>query len=265
MDELAEALGIDPVELRRRTLIEDGSVTATGQVLERVAMKETLERAVELIGYGRELPEDEAIGVAVGWWPCFAANARRLREAEPRRHGHDRHRRAGERHRRSDGDADATWPSELGMQPEDFSLLYQDTDAAPWDMGSCGSQTTFNSGRAVIAAAVDVRDQLLDAAAEQLEASRDDLELAGGAVFVKGSPDKSVTIAELAGERHVPRQGCGRAPGGARGAGGGLRRPPRPRVVPCAAADRARGRGSGSTAGRASPGCSRSPPPTTAG
>ena len=34
-------------------------------------MKETLERAVELIGYGQELPEDEAIGVACGWWPCF--------------------------------------------------------------------------------------------------------------------------------------------------------------------------------------------------
>ena len=47
-------------------------------------------------------------------------------------------------------------------------------------MGSCGSQTTFNSGRAVIAAAGDVRDQLLDAAAEQLEAAREDLELADG-------------------------------------------------------------------------------------
>ena len=74
------------------------------------------------------------------------------------------------------------------MQPEDFSMLYQDTDAAPWDMGSCGSQTTFNNGRAVIAAAVDLRDQLLDVAAEQLEASRDDLELDGGTVRVKGRP-----------------------------------------------------------------------------
>ena len=54
---------------------------------------------------------------------------------------------------------------ELGMAPEDFTLLYQDTAAANWDMGSCGSQTTFNSGRAVLAAAADVRDQLLDAAA----------------------------------------------------------------------------------------------------
>ena len=106
MDELAAALGLDPVELRRRTLIENGSVTATGQVLERIAMKETLEKAVELIGYGQELPEDEAIGVAVGWWPCFAVAERRLREAQPRRHGHDRHRRPGERHGRGDGDAD---------------------------------------------------------------------------------------------------------------------------------------------------------------
>ncbi len=50
MDELAEALGLDPVELRRRTVIRDGSVTGTGQVLEGIAMGEVLERAVELIG-----------------------------------------------------------------------------------------------------------------------------------------------------------------------------------------------------------------------
>ena len=48
-------------------------MTATGQVLEQIAMKETLEKAVELIGYGQELPDDEAIGVSVGWWPCFAS------------------------------------------------------------------------------------------------------------------------------------------------------------------------------------------------
>jgi CO/xanthine dehydrogenase Mo-binding subunit len=88
---------------------------------------------------------------------------------------------------------------QLGMNPEDFSLMYQDTDAAPWDMGSCGSQTTFNSGRAAIEAAIDLRQQLLDAAAEQLEVSRDDLELTEGAVRVKGAPEKSVTIVDLAG------------------------------------------------------------------
>ena len=106
MDELAAALDMDPVELRRRTLIETGSVTATGQVLERIAMKETLEKAVELIGYGQELPDDEAIGVSVGWWPCFASPSGAYVKLNPRRHGHDHHRRAGERHRRRDGDAE---------------------------------------------------------------------------------------------------------------------------------------------------------------
>ena len=46
----------------------------------------------------------------------------------------------------------------LGMKPEDFSILYQDTDAGPWDMGSSGSQTTFNNGRAVVEAAREVRE-----------------------------------------------------------------------------------------------------------
>jgi CO/xanthine dehydrogenase Mo-binding subunit len=98
------------------------------------------------------------------------------------------------------------------MRPEDFSLLYQDTDAAPWDGGSCGSQTTFNSARAVIAAAVDVRDQLLDAAAEKLEAARGDLELVAGSVRVKGSPDKAATIAELAAEGTFHGKGAGEVP-----------------------------------------------------
>ena len=90
----------------------------------------------------------------------------------------------------------------LGMEPESFSLLYQDTDAGPFDSGASGSQTTFNNGRAVMAAANDVREQLLDLAAEQLEANRDDLELKDGAVSVKGSPTKSVTIPELAEAAH---------------------------------------------------------------
>jgi CO/xanthine dehydrogenase Mo-binding subunit len=76
---------------------------------------------------------------------------------------------------------------ELGMRPDDFSILYQDTAAAPWDMGSCGSQTTFNSGRAVLDATNEVREALLDAAAEHLEADRGDLELVAGNVGVKGS------------------------------------------------------------------------------
>ncbi len=211
VDELAEALGLDPVELRRRTLVEDGSVTATGQVLERIAMKETLDRAVELIGPGDDLPENEAIGVACGWWPCFSANAGAYVRLNPDGTG-----TVLTGAQENGTGAVMAMPrlvaEELGMSPESFSLLYQDTDAAPWDMGSCGSQTTFNSVRAVLSATADLRDQLLDAASEQLEAARDDLELAGGAVRVKGSPEKAVTIASLAADGTFHGKGAGEVP-----------------------------------------------------
>ena len=213
MDELAEALGLDPVELRRRTLVVEGSVTATGQTLERIAMKETLEKAVELIGYGDELPEDEAVGVACGWWPCFAASS----GAYVQLNGDGTGTIITGAQENGTG-AVMAMPKfvaeELGMEPEDFSILYQDTDAAPSDMGSCGSQTTFNSGRAVIAAAVDLREQLLDAAADKLEAARDDLELVAGTVRVKGSPEKLVTIADLAGSGTFHGKGAGEPPEG---------------------------------------------------
>jgi CO/xanthine dehydrogenase Mo-binding subunit len=101
---------------------------------------------------------------------------------------------------------------ELGMEAEDFTLLYQDTDAAPWDMGSCGSQTTFNSARAVLAAAVEVREQLLDAAAERLEVDREDLELGGGSIRLKGSPATAVSIAEIAATGTFHGKGSGALP-----------------------------------------------------
>jgi CO/xanthine dehydrogenase Mo-binding subunit len=198
MNELAGALDLDPVELRRRTLIEEGSVSPTGQVFEKIAIKETLERAVELIGYGQELPKGEAIGVACGWWPSFGTPS----GAYVKLNGDGTGTIITGAQENGTGSVMALpvlVAEVLGMKPEDFSLMYQDTDAGPWDMGSCASQTTVNNGRAVISAATEVREQLLDMAADKLEANRDDLELIEGAVRVKGSPDRSVAIVELAG------------------------------------------------------------------
>src|SRR4026209_444334 len=161
-----------------------------------------------MIGYERELPDDEAIGVAVGWWPNMPAPS------------------GAYIHLNGDGSGTIVTGAQengsgavmalpaldaegLGMSPEDFTLLYQDTAAANWDMGSCGSQTTFNSGRAVLAAAADVRDQLLDAAAPRTAAER---ELAGGHVGVKGSPDRSASIADLAGAGTIHGKGSGEVP-----------------------------------------------------
>jgi CO/xanthine dehydrogenase Mo-binding subunit len=221
MDEVAAAIGMDPVELRRRTLIEEGAEGPTRQVFDKVGARDTLEKAVEMIGYGRELPDDEAIGVAVGWWPTMAAPSGAYVQMN--------------------GDGSATIVTgaqengsgavmampmfvgqELGIDPNDVSILYQDTDVAPWDMGSCGSQTTLNSGRAILAAAKEVREQLLDAAADQLEVDREDLELTEGVARVKGSPERSVAVADLVGEiGTVHGKGSGEVPEAPTGDTGG--------------------------------------------
>jgi CO/xanthine dehydrogenase Mo-binding subunit len=180
-------------------------------VLEQITMGEVLERAVALVGYDAELPQDEAIGVAVGWWPCFSMNAGAYVKLNPDGTG-TIVTGAQENGTGSVMAMPVYVAEELGMRPEDFTMLYQDTDAAPWDGGSCGSQTTFNSGRAVIAAAVDLREKLLDAAAEELEAATDDLELVEGTIRVKGSPDKAVTIADLAGKATFHGTGSGDPP-----------------------------------------------------
>jgi CO/xanthine dehydrogenase Mo-binding subunit len=197
LDEVAAAIGLDPAELRRRTLIEDGASGPTGQVFEAIGARQTLEAALEMIGYGQDLPDDEAIGIACGWWPSFSSPSGAYLKLN--------------------GDGTGTIitgalecgsgavmampilaAEVLGMRPEDFSIRSQDTEAGPWDMGASGSQTTFNNGRAVLAAAAEVREQLLDLAADHLEVDRADLELADGAVRVAGSPASRVTIAELA-------------------------------------------------------------------
>jgi CO/xanthine dehydrogenase Mo-binding subunit len=197
MDEVASALEMDPVELRRRTLIKEGDESPTRQVFGPLGMKETLERAVELIGYGQELPESEAIGVACGWWPSFGIDS----GAYIKLNGDGTGTIVTGAQENGSG-AVMGLPliaaDVLGMRPEDFSILYQDTDAGPWDMGSSGSQTTFNNGRAVAAAATEVRDKLLELAAEKLEIDPLDLELRDGNVQVKGSPQKAVSIADLA-------------------------------------------------------------------
>ncbi|MGH3114640.1 MAG: xanthine dehydrogenase family protein molybdopterin-binding subunit, partial [Gaiellaceae bacterium] len=176
MDELAGELELDPIGLRRRTLVQEGDEGPTRQVFGPIAMRETLDRAVEMVAPDGDLPEDEAIGVSCGWWPSFGNPSGAYVKLN------------------ADGSGTIVTGAQengsgavmalpllaaevLGMEPSSFSILYQDTDAAPWDAGSSGSQTTMNSGRAVVAAAGEVREQLLDLAAEKLEVAREDLEL----------------------------------------------------------------------------------------
>ena len=198
-DVVAERLGLDPVEFRRRNLVHEGDEGPTGQVFERIGVIETLEHAAAAIDWDRPLEDGEAVGIATGWWPSFPgpSGAHLTINAD----GSGTIVTGAQECGTGSVMALPILAAEvLGMRPDEFRILYQDTDAGPYDGGASGSQTTFNNGRAVIAAANEIREQLLDLAADFLEANRADLELVDGMVRVKGSGTSSVTIADLASE-----------------------------------------------------------------
>jgi carbon-monoxide dehydrogenase large subunit len=86
----------------------------------------------------------------------------------------------------------------LGVRYEDVTVRHGDTDALPDSVGTYGSRGTVLGGNAVLGAAERVRDKILVAAARELEAHPDDLELRDGGIHVRGVADRRLTLAEVA-------------------------------------------------------------------
>jgi CO/xanthine dehydrogenase Mo-binding subunit len=204
-DVVAERVGMDPVEFRLKNLADEGDEGPTGQRFTAIGTKECLSKAAELAGWKPggagnrpgQLAEDEAVGVAVGWWFSYPSPSGAYTRLN------------------SDGSTTVITGAQengsgavmglarlqadvLGLDPRQVSLIYQDTDTGPWDNGSSGSQTTYNAGRAVLAAANQVRERLSEMAGKELEAEPQELEFKEGSVRVKGAPERSITLAALA-------------------------------------------------------------------
>jgi CO/xanthine dehydrogenase Mo-binding subunit len=194
-DEVGSRVGLDGYEVRKRNLLAAGDEGPTGQRMAAIAALECLEKANEMIASSRQ--EGEGVGLGCGWWFSFPSPS------------------SVELKLNVDGSATIITGAqengsgavmglaliaaeELGLDPARVSIVYQDTDAGTWDMGSSGSQTTFNNGRALISAAGELRKRLLDIASVKLEAAAEDLEIADGAVRVKGTPTRNISIADLA-------------------------------------------------------------------
>jgi aerobic carbon-monoxide dehydrogenase large subunit len=84
------------------------------------------------------------------------------------------------------------------VNPEDIRLIEGDTASIPFGCGTFGSRSTVNVGSALYEASALLKEKTRRLAAHLLEANPDDLELGGGKVFVRGLPQRSVSLAELA-------------------------------------------------------------------
>ena len=87
----------------------------------------------------------------------------------------------------------------LGVEFEEIVIDTADTDTGPHDMGTFASRATHRVGNAVIAAANEARQALLEVASEELEAAVEDLVIDGhGNLMVRGAPSRSVRVADIA-------------------------------------------------------------------
>src|SRR5437868_11067757 len=87
---------------------------------------------------------------------------------------------------------------ELGIPASQVQVEEGDTDTAPYGLGTYASRSTPTAGAAGAMAARKIRDKARKIAAYLLEASEADLEWEPGKFFVRGAPDRSKTIQEIA-------------------------------------------------------------------
>jgi carbon-monoxide dehydrogenase large subunit len=222
MDALADELGIDPAELRRRNFIPSFPyTTATGLSYDSGDYPKALDKALELADYaGFEARRAEArargnyrgiglstwveicglapsavthaIGVGAGGWESSILRLHPTGTATVIT-GSSAH---GQGHATS-------WSqiveSELGIPFDDVEVIHGDTAYAPYGLGTYGSRSLAVGGTALKQSCDKVREKAQLVAAHLLECSADDLEWAGDRWQVKGSPDRAKTIQELAG------------------------------------------------------------------
>jgi carbon-monoxide dehydrogenase large subunit len=214
-------LGIDPAEIRRKNFIQPDQfpyTSPTGFIYDSGDYEKALDVALEMAGYD-ELRKEQAmlreqgrlmgIGLAsftevVGAGPSEDYDILGLKmtdAAELRIHPTGKAvlklavRTQGQGHETTFAQIVA---EELGIPAADVKVMEGDTDNTPYGLGTYASRSTPTAGAATSIIARKLRDKGKKLAAHLLEASEEDIEWEVGKYYVKGSPDSSVTIQDVA-------------------------------------------------------------------
>jgi xanthine dehydrogenase molybdenum-binding subunit len=199
VDEIAEKLGIDPIELRLMNSAKEGTRRADGPVNPRIGCVEVLEAMRDHPHYSAPLEgKNKGRGVAAGFWINGAGES-----AVTLRVNSDGSLTL------SEGSADiggtrtsiAMQAAEvLGVQAESISPQVVDTDSVGYTSGTGGSSVTFKAGWAAYEAANDVKAQLIERASKIWEVDAGTLEYGKGEIKSKSDPELKMSFVELAGQ-----------------------------------------------------------------
>ena len=217
----AYELGIDPAEIRFKNFIQPEQFpyeTATGFVYDSGDYPTALRRALDEVGYEelraeqvRARADGRLIGIgiahfteAVGAGPSKTydiAGLKMIDSAELRVHPTGKAilklgvKSQGQGHETTFAQIVA---QELGIPVTDIKVVEGDTDHTPYGLGTYASRSTPVGGAATAMVSRQLAGKARKIAAHLLEAAEDDIELDNGRLFVRGTPDRSVTIQDVA-------------------------------------------------------------------
>ena len=214
MDELAEELGMEPLELRRLNGYRQGSVTATGQKLDehKVSLMEVLDKAVEKSDYLRKRKEyanqqgrfRKGIGLACSFRGCSlgaegvdATGAMVSVQYDGSVYVFSGLAENGQGLQTIFSQIAA---EELGISVERVRFMPTDTAAIPDGGPTVASRSTLMGGNAVRIAAAKVRETLLGAVLGRLKASAQELDWGNDRIWVKDDPSRCVSFEEAINE-----------------------------------------------------------------
>lgn len=197
VDELAEKLGMDPIELRLKNAAKEGTRRADGTPYGSIGCVEVLEALKNHPHYTDPLEgPNTGRGIAIGYWMNAGLQSAvnlsvnndgtvSLTEGSPDIGG--------------SRTSIAMQAAEiLGIQAEEIHPSVVDTDSIGWTFGTGGSRTTFATGMAAVEAARDVKTQMLERAALIWEVDAESLEMSDGEVRSKTDVELKMTFKELA-------------------------------------------------------------------
>jgi CO/xanthine dehydrogenase Mo-binding subunit len=193
LDEIAEKLGMDPIELRLKQLVEPNTVTVNGLRVSSTGLRECTERVAERAEWKkkfRNLPFGHGVGFAASSYISGAGLPIYWNDM-PHSGVQIKLDRSGgvavfcgsiDIGQGSDSILAYAVAEEFGIDPADIRVLTADTDLTPVDLGSYSSRVTVMTGNAAVQACGKLKPLLLEAASKTLEVPPDDLEFVGGMI-----------------------------------------------------------------------------------
>jgi CO/xanthine dehydrogenase Mo-binding subunit len=199
LDKVAVDLGIDPVDLRLRNLIDPYTMTVNHMRVTTCGLRECIEAVADASGWRErwgKLPYGRGIGFAVGAYMCGAGlpiyfNDMAQSEVHvkvDRGGGVTVYSMAIDIGQGSDQMLVTIVAEVLGLRPRDIALVAADTDLTPVDLGSYSSRVTFMAGNAALEAARRMRDKILAAVSADLGVPAERLVARDGRVYDADDP-----------------------------------------------------------------------------